>query len=477
MKDGEEKDGINQRRSSIYYVIYIFIGLFALMMGYFTWFLAAKKGEVINSTYNKRHDVLAERVTRGKILAADGTVLAETVLDEEGKEVRRYPFDDMYAHVVGRVDKGRTGIEETENIRLLTSSRQSIGAMYNDLIGEKNPGDNVITTLDPKLTEIAYDALGNNRGAVVVMEPSTGKLLAMVSKPSYDPNKINNTWEELMKEEEDSKSPLLNRASQGLYPPGSTFKLLTALEYIRENPDYLQYEYNCNGRTDYENMVIHCYNNRAHGKVDLKKSLAKSCNTSFATMGKSLDVSNFYKLCEEFMFNQALPANIGHTPSRFELKAGSYSIKEAMQTAIGQGRTLMSPLHNAMIASAIANRGIMMKPYVVDRIESAGGRIIKGFHPEEGATPMTKEEAAFLTEMMKAVVTDGTADELSGLKVAAAGKTGSAETEGNRAHAWFIGFAPAKNPEIAVSILVESKGSGSEYAVPIARKLFDAYFN
>lgn len=456
-------------------VVYIFTGLFVLMMGYFAYFLLAKSEHVINSTYNLRHDVLSKRVLRGKIMSADGVVLAETVTDEEGNETRYYPYGDMYAHVVGRVMRGRSGIEEVENITLLTSYGNSAKAMYNDIMGVKNPGNNVITTLNSKLTEAAYEALGDNRGAVVVLEPKTGKILAMVSKPSYDPNTIDEDWEKLA-EDLGSESPLLNRASQGLYPPGSTFKVLTTLAYIRANPDYMDFSYDCSGSIEYGGMIIKCSSGRAHGHVDLEEAFAKSCNTAYSKIAQSLSIADFRGLCESFFFNKSLPARIVNNPSRFLLAVGESGVKETMQTAIGQGRTLISPLHNAMIAAAVANGGVMMKPYVIDRVETAGGRVIKGYVPEEAAEVMTAKEADYLKSIMRSVVTEGTASKLNDLKVKAAGKTGTAEQEGKEPHAWFIGFAPVNDPEIAISVIVENKGSGSEYAIPIAEKVFSAYF-
>lgn len=462
-------------RKTILYIVYIFVGLFALMMGYFAYFLLVKSDDVINSTYNLRHDVLAKRVIRGNIMSADGKVLAETITDDEDNEIRNYPYGKMYAHVVGRVKRGRAGVEEVENITLLTSYSNSTEALYNDLVGVKNPGNNVVTTLNHKLSKVAYDALGDNRGAVVVLEPKTGKILAMVSKPSYDPNTIDEEWEKLS-EDSDNESPLLNRASQGLYPPGSTFKILTALTYMRANPNYQDYTYKCKGSTEYEGMTISCSHNKVHGKVDLKEAFAKSCNTAFSTIGKDLPIDDIRSLCETFFFNKALPARISNNPSSFPLKTGESGTKELMQTAIGQGRTLITPLHNGMIAAAIANGGVMMKPYVIDRIESAGGRVLKGYLPEEAATVMTTKEADYLKKLMRSVVTDGTASRLGKLDVKVAGKTGTAEQEGKEPHSWFIGFAPVSDPEIAISVIVENKGSGSEYALPIAEKVFRAYF-
>ncbi len=471
-----EDDRNRSQRRTIFSIIYIFMGLFVLVMGYFSYFLLFRSREIINSTYNRREEILSERVLRGKILASDYSVLAETVVDEEGNETRRYPYGDVFAHVVGRSIKGMSGLEESENIRLLTSNVNSMDNMYHDLIGEKNLGDNIVTTLDPALQQIAYDALGSYRGAVVVMEPATGKILAMVSKPAYDPNQIIKEWDELVRDEA-IESRLLNRATQGLYPPGSTFKLLTALSFLRENPDYLEYEYDCDGSTEYEGMVVHCYNNKAHGELDLKQSFAKSCNTSFASIGKDLDMMNFREICEDFLYNKPIPVNMASSISSFELKAGSSGVKEKMQTAIGQGKTLVTPLHNAMIAAAAANGGVIMKPYVVDHIENADGGIVKSYKPQTYAKPMTFLEADYLSELMREVVKNGTAKELEALGIKAAGKTGSADTEGKPAHAWFIGYAPADDPQLVVSVIVESVGTGSEYAVPIASKIFDAYFN
>jgi peptidoglycan glycosyltransferase len=457
-------------------IVYIFVGLFVLMMGYFTYFLLIKSDDVINSTYNLRHDVLAKRIVRGKILSADGRVLAETITDDEENEIRDYPYNDMYAHVVGRVMRGRTGIEEVENITLLTSYSNSPDAMYNDLVGVKNPGNNVVSTLNHKLNKAAYDALGDDWGAVVAIEPKTGKILAMVSNPTYNPNTIEDNWDKFSKDI-DNKSALLNRASQGLYPPGSTFKVLTALAYMRENPDYKDYSYKCKGSTEYNGMTIRCSNNKVHGNVDLKEAFVKSCNTSFSTIGESLSIDSFRSLSESFFFNQALPARISNNPSSFLLKVGESGVKETMQTAIGQGRTLITPLHNAMIAAAVANGGVIMKPYVIDRIESAGGRVLKGYLPEETAAVMTSKEADYLKNLMRGVVTDGTGSKLNNFRVKVAGKTGTAEQEGKASHAWFIGFAPANDPKIAISVIVENKGSGSEYAIPIAEKVFSAYFD
>lgn len=468
--------GKKDPNKSIYNTVYIFIGLFVLAIGYFTHFIVFRSNDVINSTYNKRQEVLAKRVLRGEIRSADGEILARTIVDEDGKEVREYPYGDIYAHVVGKLAKGRAGIEDMENIRLLTSNINPIEQMYNDLIGQKSPGNNVVTTLNSKLQQVAYDALGDRRGAVVVMEPTTGKILAMVSKPTFDPNKIEEQWEELVKDELE-ESPFLNRASQGLYPPGSTFKILTTLAYMRQFPSYDSFVYDCKGSIKEGSMVIYDYNKKGHGEVDLALSLAKSCNTSYSHIGRLLDRDQFFALAEEFYFNKYLPINMANSKSSFTLQKAYSSTKEAMQTAIGQGKTLITPLHNAMIVSTIANGGVMMKPYVVDHIENAEGDLVKLNSPELVTKPMTAQEAEYLGIMMRKTVTVGTGRKLKDMSVEAAGKTGSADQAKGKAHSWFVGYAPYENPEIAVSVIVESAGTGNEFAVPIARKIFDAYFN
>ncbi len=471
-EDNTRDNKINQ---DIIRITYLFIGMLVFVMGFFIHFLVKDGNEVINNAYNQRQDLLAEQVVRGNILAANGEILAQTITNKKGKENRVYPFGSMFSHVVGRFTKGRTGLEASNNFHLLTSNVNPIRKIITEVSGEKNIGDNVITTLNTDLQKAAYNALGDRKGAIVVMEPSTGKILAMVSKPDYDPNKIDEIWDDLV-DETNNNSALLNRTTQGLYPPGSTFKILTTLEYIRENPDYKEYHYDCKGKGTFHEITINCYNNKKHGKVDIKKSFAKSCNASFAQLGTLINMDSFRKLCDSFLFNAPLPTNLLYNPSSFVLNAASEK-KEIPQTAIGQGKTQITPLHNALITSTIANGGVMMKPYLVDRIETTSGTTVKKYFPEIYATLITPSESQILTTFMTETVTDGTASALKGKNYTSAGKTGSAEYEqGKPAHAWFVGFAPAENPKIVVSILVESVGTGSEYAVPIASKIFDTYF-
>ncbi len=247
------------------------------MMGYTCHYAVTHQQELINNNYNGRQELLISQNTRGTIYAAGGQILAETKTDENGKESRSYPYDNLFAHVVGYASNGKYGIESSSNYYLINSNAKLADKVASDVAGVKYPGDSVYTTLDVGVQEVAYQSLGIYKGAIIVSEPSTGKIIAMVSKPDFNPNTIDEIWEELLEDKE--STVLLNRATQGLYPPGSTFKIVTALEYIRENPDtYNQYTYQCNGRFTHGEDRINCYHGSVHGYEDFTKSFAKSCN-------------------------------------------------------------------------------------------------------------------------------------------------------------------------------------------------------
>ena len=446
--------------------------LFAAMIGYLGYFVATSEQEMVNNSYNSRQEILLSRNYRGAIYSRDGEVLAQTRLDEDQNESRVYPYGRLFAHAVGYSTKGRTGVESLANYYLINTNTSLANKAANDIAGIKNPGDNVYTTLDLDLQQVADSQLNIYKGAVVVTEVSTGKILAMVSHPDFDPNEIAQIWDSLM-DDEDS-SVLLNRVTQGQYPPGSTFKIVTALEYIRENPDtYNNYSYFCNGYFSSGTGRINCYHGTNHGQVGFESSFAKSCNSSFANIGVNLDQESFEETLDELLFNQELPIAFPYSGSKANV-VEQVSMNELMQTSIGQGRTQISPIHLNMITSAIAGGGVLMKPYVVDRIENDAGRVVKSFQPSAYGSLMSEDEAEILKGLMESVV-----EKLSGLSYTAAGKTGSAEYNDVKedSHAWFTGFAPVEEPEICVTIIVEGAGSGGDYAVPIARRIFDAYFN
>ena len=456
--------------------MYAVVGLFLCMCIYFGYFIQVQSEEVINNAYNStRISRFEERIIRGKILAADGTVLAETQVDDRGQETRVYPYSDLYAHVLGYSSMGKTGVELLANYYLLSSHDRLVTKVNSQLAGEKYIGDNVVTTLDPTLQTIASEALGKRKGAVIAMEPDTGKILAMVSKPAFNPNLINEQWESLINGD-NAEALLMNRATQGLYPPGSTFKIVTALQYMREHPGtYGGYQFECDGILEFENFKIRCYHKTAHGTEDFKAAFANSCNGSFSSMGQELDRKGLKQLAEQLLFNKQQPLAIPYNISTYEMGINATQW-EIAQTVIGQGNTLMTPMHNLMLMSSIANGGMLMKPYLIERVENTEGEIVKKIMPKQYGNLMNADESKALKKLLEAVVTDGTGSALKTDGYTAAGKTGSAEVDnGKDTHAWFVGYAPADKPKIAVCVLVEEGGSGGQAAAPIARALFDAY--
>lgn len=466
----------NKRNRQILAVTYLFVVVFLCMMGYTCYYAITNRQELINNSYNGRQELLIAQNTRGTIYAAGGQVLAETQTDEDGAETRVYPYENLFAHVVGYASNGKFGIESLANYYLINSNARLSDKVASDVSGSKYPGDSVVTTLDVGLQEIAFQSLGIYKGAIIVSEPATGKILAMVSKPDFDPNEIDRIWDDLIKDED--STVLLNRVTQGLYPPGSTFKIVTALEYMRENPDsYSQYTYQCNGRFSSGSNTINCYHGSVHGYEDFTKSFAKSCNASFANIGMQLDRTKFNDTLNGLLFNQELPVTFAYNKSKLEV-GDQTSDADIMQAAIGQGTTQITPLHLNMITCAIANGGMLMKPYLVEQVKNNEGNIIKQFNSDTYKRLLSEDEAAALTGLMQEVVETGTGTKLSGLSYTAAGKTGSAEYSNvkTESHAWFTGFAPVQDPEVCVTIIIEGAGSGGDYAVPIAKRIFDEYF-
>ena len=463
-------------------VAYLFSALFLSLVGYLVYFNVNLSEQMRANPNNHKMEEQKQYVVRGTIYSADGEVLAGTDIDENGSESRVYPYGSMFAHVVGYTTNGKAGVEAAYNTDLLTSSTSIVDQVEKGVKNEKVRGNSLILTLDAQLQQAAYEAMGQYRGAVVVMEPSTGRILAMVSKPDFDPNLMEQNWDYLISEE--AGSPLLNRAAQGLYPPGSTFKILTALAFIRQNPDYASYRYDCTGYISREDVTIQCYDGEAHGTQSLQESFQHSCNTSFANIGLGLDLDAFADLCGDFLFNRELPTLLPYNSSQFKLN-GHSSYGDVMTTSIGQGDTLVTPLHMALITNAVANGGVMMRPYLVERVENVEGVEVRETKPSQYKRVMTAEESRVLTGYMQSVVEGGTAAALWNGSYSVAGKTGSAEYEVNTGagdekavstHSWFVGFSNVESPDITVSVIAEDGGTGSSAAVPVAKAVFDAYY-
>lgn len=435
----------------------------------------------MNSPYNKRQEVLSQHVIRGDITDSSGAILATSTTLEGGESDRSYPYGELFAHVIGysSLALGNSGLESSENFPLLTSNTFFMEKIQNDISGKKNIGDTIVTSLDADLQQYVSQAMGDNKGAVIVMEASTGKVLSLVSKPGFDPNTVSENWEYLQSDEENS--PLLNRATQGSYAPGSTFKIVTELAYMREHPnDYESYTYECTGEITAENTTIRCFDHTAHGVETLRDSLANSCNTSFANIGMSLDRRRYRQTAGELLFNRPLPDILPYAQSSFSLDEDS-STAEAMITAMGQGKTTVSPYHMALIVQAIANGGTLMEPYIVTEITNHGGQTVRKFVPRAHGRLMSADEAVVLKRDMEAVVNGGTGTLLSGASYTVAGKTGTAEyslDDGEKTHSWFVGLTNVDNPELVISIIVEGyDGRAESKSLPIAKDILDYYYS
>lgn len=467
----------NQKNNkSIIVSTLIFVITFIAMAGYLIYFNLTQAESIINNSYNKRQGVLSHRTIRGSILSDDKTKLAVTNVDDDGNETRYYPYSGLFSHTIGYLNNGGYGLESLYGYYMLHSNQNFFEQIGNDLSGNRNTGDNVVTTLNVGFQKACYDALGSNRGAVIVMEPSTGKILAMVSKPDFDPNTLAANWSQITGEGSDSV--LVNRATQGLYPPGSTFKLITMLEYLREHKnDYGQYHYICDGTYELGNNTINCVRTTAHGDVDLFSSLAVSCNCSFINIGLSLDIDRYKKTAEKMLFNKELPTNLEYNKSRFVLN-GESSEWDIAQTSFGQGKTVITPFHLALITCTIANNGTLMEPYLVSSVESTNGMTVKKFKEEKYDTLITEKEASLLKKGMEQVVKDSFSWLFGGVEYTLAAKSGSAQygTEGYE-HSLYASFSPADNPEIAVVAVVEGGPQRNTTAAEVTKQIYDYYYS
>ena len=474
---------IRDRRRDIRIAGALICALIAAALIYFIWFEAAGRWDVIANTYNNRTQNMAQSVIKGNIVTSDGVVIATTQNAwPDGKEYRYYPFKELFCHTVGYAQLGGMGLEGYRKASLLTSSTGLVNRLRNELSGVKNQGDTLITTLDYGLSQYCYDQLGGRNGAIIALEPKTGRIRAMVSTPGFDPNTIEQDWGSIISAENTSGN-LVNRATQGLYAPGSTFKIITLLEYIRENPlTWGDFTYYCTGTYSHDGYTLNCHDGEAHGDVDIFHVLAKSCNGAFDTIAMSLDSEKWQKLAEDFGYNRLINSEtrLDYTfrKSSFDI-ASDDGIWNRMQLAIGQGSTVTTPLLNLLTYCAVANDGVMMKPYMIEGFANARGELVSRTSPSSLGRSISSQEAETLNELLVRVITDGTAGAAASPYAQVAGKTGSAQyaTTVLNYHSWFCGYAPAYDPQIAVCVLIERGGAGGTVAAPVAGNIFNYYFS
>ncbi|AOT69095.1 peptidoglycan D,D-transpeptidase FtsI family protein [Geosporobacter ferrireducens] len=448
----------------------LFVGLI-VYLSYFETFQAAR---IVTNSYNKRQWLNEEYVLRGTITDRNGKALAYSEKIED-KQVRQYKYGSLYSHVIGYSSKeyGKAGLEASYNSQLLNiSDNNPLLEIRDKITGPREKGNNLRLTVIHELQTSAEKQLRGKKGAIVVMEPKSGEILAMVSKPDFNPATLREDWEEIV---EDKDSPLLNRAAMGLYTPGSVFKVITATAAMQQ-PD-LPKTYRCEGSTNIEGYILRDYQETAHGEVDLEKALVESCNVAFSQIGINIGEDALREEAERYMFNREIPFALITKSSQFPNKE-LMNKPELGATAIGQGKLLTTPLNMALAASAIANEGKMVKPVLVKEVISPEGRTVKSSSAEtlsRVCTPMVAEQ---LTAMMIQAVEKGTGKNARIQNIKVAGKTGTAENETGKAHAWFIGFAPADNPKVAVAVVLENVGStGGKSAAPIAREMMNEALN
>ncbi len=429
---------------------------------------------------------------RGQILVGDTAIAKSIPTKDQYKWQRVYPKGAAYAHITGYYSffGAAGGLERADHSLLDGSSDKLFYRRVSDLFtGRKAGGASLQLTIDPAIQNAAIKAFGNQHGAAVALDPRTGAILAMVSRPSYDPNMLAThdlgaVAKASDKLNKDADRPLLNRAIGGdLYPPGSTFKIVTAAAALSSGSYSPQSQIPGPAVLDLPQTSAVLPNDfpaacGPNGKTTLEHALVISCNTAFGWLGMQLGADALQTQAAKFGFGDALAIPMTVTPSQFPANPNK---PQQAQSAIGQFDVRVTPLQMAMVSAGIANRGTVMKPYLVQSVLGSDLNVIDSAQPEQLSDAVSPEVAAQLTSMMEGVVQSGTgtAAQISGVRVA--GKTGTAQHGAGLApHAWFTSFAPADNPTIAVAVVVENGGNagneavGGRVAAPIAKAMMEA---
>jgi penicillin-binding protein A len=458
--------------------------LYALLFGFTSYWSVFDSDGLEANTANRRPLLEEQQIDRGDILAADGSVIARSVPQGSGDDqifVRRYPEGSLYGNPIGYsfVQLGRVGFELEHNDELVGEKTEFL-TVLDELRGRAQEGDNVQSSLDPDAQRAAVEGLGGQRGSVVAIVPSTGEVRAMVSIPAYDPNEVQDpaVFKQLNQDED---APLFNRATQAGYQPGSTMKVVTATAAI-DSGEYSPDD-TVSGRSPKMISGVPLENSGGEnfGDIPLTDALTNSVNTVWAEVGEDLGAETMLEYMDRFGFNQKprldypdfqLATSGVFEGSRLLTSADAIDVG---RVAIGQERLNVTPLQMAEVAAAVANDGELMEPRLWSKVIDRDGRETK-LDPDRQSRVMSEETANTLTQMMTDVVNEGTggAAALAGIDVA--GKTGTAEIDIARGinQAWFIGFAPADDPEIAVAATVErTSGFGGEVAAPIAQQVME----
>jgi penicillin-binding protein A len=469
-------------------VAFIAMIMFALLLANGTYMMIFRQSSLAAQPQNRRVRDAEFAQNRGAILAAGKTEIAKTVpAKDRFKYQRVYPDGELYAAVTGfySYDRASSGLERTYNAQLAGTDDALFVRRLVDMATNRTPeGASVQTTIVPKIQKAAADALGNQNGAVVALNPKTGAVLAMVTSPTFDPNDIathdiedaGKAYDRLAS---NSQDPLSNRAAREIYPPGSTFKLVTTAAALAdgktpssmvESPDRLKLP----GTRVFLSNSTNC----GGTKITITQALKVSCNTAFANLGMDVGASKLRDQAQLFGFDRRHLADLGGVASQFPDKLNEAQLA---LSSIGQYDVAASPLQMAMVSSAIANDGVLMDPYVVSQVRSQDLRPIETHEPNVLSTAMTPENANELQQMMGVVVSQGTGRNAQIPGVEVGGKTGTAQSDPKRKpFAWFTSFAPLDDATVAVAVIVEDADiprddiAGGRVAAPIARAVMEA---
>jgi len=467
----------------------LFIVLFALLVGFTSYWAVLDAKGLEDNPANRRGLIEEQSIPRGLIFASDGkTEIAVNRAERQGDTrtfVREYPQRGLFAHPVGYsfITNGRRSLERSRNDDLVGKENE-FESIFAGLEGRDEEGNDVVTNLDVDGTRAAVEGLAGRKGAVVAIEPQTGKVRVMVSIPEYDPNLIPDDFAEL---DDDPSKPTFNRTTQELYPPGSTFKVVTATAALDTGKVTPETTIDGSSPKEISGVPLENSGGEDFGPISFTDALTNSVNTVFAQVGEDVGRDTLVEYMKRYGFfadpeldypdNQMIPSGIRRGGAQY-VQDGF----DAGRVAIGQGGSEgaieATPLQMAEVAAAIANKGRLMKPRLTDRIVRKDGRVKERIEPDLQSEVMKPETAAALTEMMGRVVEEGTGTEaaLAGIRVA--GKTGTAEVGANRefTQPWFICFAPIENPKLAVAVTLERQPAGSfggVVAAPIARSVLE----
>jgi len=469
----------------------VIVLLFALLVAWTSRWTVFDAKALRDNALNARPLIAQLHVKRGAILAGDGTVLARSVRGRRGIYSRSYPTGSLFGHPVGYSDVALdqlSGIERFRNDELSGQGGSELGSLADQLQGKRQEGDTVVTTLDPAAQRIATQALqaSGSPGAVVALDPRTGAVEVMASSPGYDPNAIGKPGVFRALNGPGSGAPLLDRATQSSYAPGSTFKVVTAAAAIdtgRYTPDST---INGDSPKTISGVPMHNDLNTSWGEISLTTAMTNSVNTVFGQLGEALGKATMAAYMRRFGFYRRPPLDY---PADEMLASGERLNGRLLpvqspqvdvgRMAIGQDKLAVTPMQMAMVVAAVANGGRLMTPHLTDRILDPDGRTVTRVQPSVWSTPISARTAAEVNQMMRNVVESGTgtAVQLPGIQVA--GKTGTAEigTLGaNLTQPSFVAFAPAEHPRVAIAVTVEKSqgGFGGTVAAPIARAVLEA---